>query len=139
MIDTKAIEEHIRGIITALGDDPERPGLKDTPRRVAAMYTEVFEGMNYTNHEIARMFDRTFDDDIDTGKEKIVRNTVIRRYDAGHVRCYIISFYPKDRNIIPFPDILPDDLSHIRKCFERIRYENGCPSIERFNSVTGCA
>ena len=72
MIDTKAIEEHIRGIITALGDDPERPGLVDTPRRVAAMYSEVFEGMNYTNHEIAQMFDRTFEDDIDTGKEKIV-------------------------------------------------------------------
>ena len=31
MIDTKAIEEHIRGILVALGDDPEREGLKDTP------------------------------------------------------------------------------------------------------------
>ena len=72
MIDTKAIEEHIRGLITAIGDDPDRPGLVDTPARVAAMYEEVFEGMNYTNHEIAQMFDRTFDDDIDTGKEKIV-------------------------------------------------------------------
>ena len=30
MIDTKAIEEHIRGILVALGDDPEREGLKDT-------------------------------------------------------------------------------------------------------------
>ena len=72
MIDTKAIEEHIKGIITALGDDPTRPGLVDTPRRVAAMYAEVFDGMNYTNHEIAQMFDRTFDDDIDTDKQKIV-------------------------------------------------------------------
>ncbi len=72
MIDEKAIEEHIRAILVALGDDPERPGLVDTPRRVAAMYSEVFEGMNYTNHEIAQMFDRTFDDDIDTSKEKIV-------------------------------------------------------------------
>ncbi len=72
MIDTKAIEEHIRGILEALGDDPTRPGLVDTPRRVAQMYSEVFEGMNYTNHEIAQMFDRTFDDDIDTSKEKMV-------------------------------------------------------------------
>ena len=37
MIDTKAIEEHIRGILVALGDDPEREGLKDTPKRVAKM------------------------------------------------------------------------------------------------------
>lgn len=72
MIDTEAIEKHIKGILEALGDDPERPGLADTPKRVAAMYAEVFEGMNYTNHEIAQMFSRTFDDDIDTGKEKVV-------------------------------------------------------------------
>ena len=72
MIDKAAIEEHIKGIITALGDDPQRPGLIDTPKRVAAMYEEVFEGMNYTNHEIARMFDRTFDDDIDTDTDKLI-------------------------------------------------------------------
>ena len=65
MIDEKAIEEHIRGILVALGDDPEREGLKDTPNRVARMYSEVFAGMNYTNHEIAEMFNRTFDVEMD--------------------------------------------------------------------------
>lgn len=54
-IDTEAIKEHVRGILVALGDDPEREGLKETPERVAKMYEEVFEGMNYTNHEIAQM------------------------------------------------------------------------------------
>lgn len=63
MIDTKSIEEHVRGIIAALGDDPNREGLVDTPSRVARMCAEVFEGMNYTNDEIAGMFDKTFDDD----------------------------------------------------------------------------
>ena len=72
MIDKEAIENHIRGIIEALGDDPARPGIADTPKRVAAMCCEVFEGMNYTNRQIAEMFDRTFDDDIDTDQEKIV-------------------------------------------------------------------
>ncbi len=60
-IDTEAIKEHVRGILTALGDDPEREGLKETPDRVARMCAEVFEGMNYTNHEIAQMFDKTFE------------------------------------------------------------------------------
>lgn len=64
-IDTEAIKTHIRGILKALGDDPEREGLKDTPERVARMYTEVFEGMNYTNHEIAQMFDKTFEQDLE--------------------------------------------------------------------------
>lgn len=60
MIDTEAIKEHIRGILIALGDDPDREGLVETPDRVARMYEEVFEGMNYTNEEIAQMFSKTF-------------------------------------------------------------------------------
>ena len=47
-IDKDAIREHVRGILAALGDDPDREGLKETPDRVARMYEEVFEGMNYT-------------------------------------------------------------------------------------------
>lgn len=69
MIDTKAIEGHIRGILIALGDDPEREGLKDTPKRVAKMYEEVFAGMNYSNHEIAQMFDKTFSDGMEENNE----------------------------------------------------------------------
>jgi GTP cyclohydrolase IA len=69
MIDTKAIEGHIRGILIALGDDPEREGLKDTPKRVAKMYEEVFAGMNYSNHEIAQMFDKTFSDGMEEDNE----------------------------------------------------------------------
>ena len=61
-IDTEAIKKHIRGILEALGDDPDREGLKETPDRVAKMYEEVFEGMNYSNQEIAQMFDKTFTD-----------------------------------------------------------------------------
>lgn len=64
-IDTKAIEYHIAGILKALGDTPEREGLKDTPKRVAKMYEEVFDGMNYTNEEIADMFNKTFALDMD--------------------------------------------------------------------------
>lgn len=64
-IDKEAIKEHVRGILVALGDDPDREGLKETPDRVARMYEEVFEGMNYSNHEIAQMFNKTFQDKMD--------------------------------------------------------------------------
>lgn len=63
MIDTEKIEFHIREILKALGDDPDREGLKETPKRVAKMYEEVFEGMNYTNAEIAKMFNKTFEEE----------------------------------------------------------------------------
>lgn len=69
-IDTKAIEEHIRGILIALGDDPDREGLKDTPKRAAKMYEEVFKGMCYTNDEIAELFNTTFEEDLDIIESK---------------------------------------------------------------------
>lgn len=72
MIDKKAIEEHISGILVALGDDPNREGLIDTPKRVAQMYEEVFEGMNYTNEEIAHMFDKTFSEDYRSSSSDVV-------------------------------------------------------------------
>lgn len=54
------IADAIRTIITELGDDINREGLIETPDRVARMYCEVFEGMRYTNAEIAEMFDKCF-------------------------------------------------------------------------------
>ncbi len=62
-IDTEKIAYHIREILLALGDDPDREGLRETPQRVAKMYAEVFEGMNYSNEQIAQMFDTTFEDE----------------------------------------------------------------------------
>ena len=50
-IDTEAIAYHVKGILKALGEDPEREGLKETPERVARMYAEVFAGIAYSNHE----------------------------------------------------------------------------------------
>ena len=79
MIDTKAIEEHIRGIIEAIGDDPAREGLVDTPARVARMYAEVFEGMNYTNHEIAEMFNKTFEDALEDVTDNMIGRVVVMR------------------------------------------------------------
>ena len=88
-IDTNAIKEHIRGILIALGDDPDREGLKDTPDRVARMYSEVFEGMNYTNEEIAQMFDKTFEDEMDFASDSkdlvIVRDIQLFSYCEHHI------------------------------------------------------
>lgn len=56
------IEDAVRNILIAIGDDPDRPGLKETPHRVAGMYDEVFEGMRYTNDDIAEMFNKCFEE-----------------------------------------------------------------------------
>lgn len=72
-IDTEKIREHVRGILIALGDDPDRPGLVETPDRVARMYAEVFEGMNYSNKQIAEMFNKTFEEDFPSGSSDLIQ------------------------------------------------------------------
>ena len=68
MIDKDAIEKHIKGILIALGEDPNREGLIDTPKRVANMYEEVFAGISYSNDDIVKMFGTTFEDDFSIGE-----------------------------------------------------------------------
>ncbi len=107
-IDTEAIREHVRGILVALGDDPDREGLRETPDRVARMYEEVFEGMNYSNHEIARMFSKTFSEEMDfqeNGQDMVlVRDIDIFSYCEHHLALMYdmkvtVAYLPKGRVI----------------------------------------
>ena len=79
-IDTEKIEKNIREILIALGANPDSEGLKETPKRVAKMYEEVFEGMNYTNDQIAEMFNKTFSEDIKTTSSKDM--VIVKDIDA---------------------------------------------------------
>lgn len=106
-IDKDAIKEHIRGILLALGEDPDREGLKDTPDRVARMYEEVFEGINYTNDEIADMFNKTFEapksEDADSDMV-IVKDIEVFSYCEHHMALMYdmkvtVAYIPKGRVI----------------------------------------
>jgi GTP cyclohydrolase I len=44
-LDTQRIRAAVREIIVGVGENPDREGLRDTPRRVAEMYAEVFSGL----------------------------------------------------------------------------------------------
>ena len=46
MIDQKKIEKAVKEILSAIGEDPKRSGIKDTPRRVAKMYADLFSGLH---------------------------------------------------------------------------------------------
>lgn len=46
MVDETRVSELVRELLAALGEDPTREGLRETPRRVAAMYAEMLEGMD---------------------------------------------------------------------------------------------
>lgn len=45
-MDKEKIERAVRDILEAIGEDPDREGLKDTPARIARMYEEIFAGIN---------------------------------------------------------------------------------------------
>lgn len=104
-IDKDAIREHIKGILVALGDDPDREGLKDTPDRVARMYEEVFEGMNYTNDEIADMFSKSFElASDDTQDMVLVKDIEVFSYCEHHMALMYdmkvsVAYIPKGRVI----------------------------------------
>jgi GTP cyclohydrolase I len=50
----KKIEKGVRLILEGIGEDPERPGIKDTPNRVARMYREIFSGLETPTEEILK-------------------------------------------------------------------------------------
>ncbi|MCR4923358.1 MAG: GTP cyclohydrolase I FolE [Lachnospiraceae bacterium] len=106
MIDTKAIEEHIKGILLALGDDPEREGLKDTPKRVAKMYEKVFAGMNYSNDEIAEMYDKTFEEGMESkeGEEEPGRIVVVKDIELfSYCEHHMALMYDMKANVAYIP------------------------------------
>jgi GTP cyclohydrolase I len=53
--DTARVRRAVREIILGVGEDPEREGLLDTPRRVADMYAEVFAGLRQDPADVLRV------------------------------------------------------------------------------------
>lgn len=83
-IDTEKIEQAVRMLLEAVGDNPEREGLRETPKRVARMYQEVFEGMCYTNDEIADKFNKCFEDTT-AGDLVVIENIPVFSYCEHHM------------------------------------------------------
>lgn len=60
MFDRKKAEAAVRDLLSAFGENVDREGLADTPRRVAGYWEELLEGTQYTNDEIAKMYGKRF-------------------------------------------------------------------------------
>ena len=58
-MDHEKIKQAVRMILEAVGEDPEREGLLDTPRRVAHMYEEILAGIS---QDAGRFLDITFEE-----------------------------------------------------------------------------
>ena len=105
-IDKEAIRKHVRGILKAIGEDPDREGLIETPDRVARMYEEVFEGIGYSNHDIAMMFNKSFQEDLKLCQDQtdivLVKDIDVFGYCEHHMALMYdmkvsVAYIPKDR------------------------------------------
>jgi GTP cyclohydrolase I len=63
-IDIDAIEQAISNVLSAIGEDPDRQGLRQTPKRVARMYSELLSGYRDDPIELVNdaVFDVTYDE-----------------------------------------------------------------------------
>jgi GTP cyclohydrolase I len=61
--DAPRVERAVRELLLAIGEDPNRPGLVETPLRVARAYEEMFSGLRADPHEVlAQVFDESHDE-----------------------------------------------------------------------------
>ena len=98
-MDKEKIERAVRDILEAIGEDPDRPGLKETPSRVARMYEEVFSGLNEDAHVHLKLFDEPGNDEM-----VIVRDIPMYSMCEHHLLPFIgkahIAYIPADGRII---------------------------------------
>jgi GTP cyclohydrolase I len=62
-VDTARIERAVREILSAVGEDPQREGLRETPGRVARMYAELFSGLHQDPRvHLRKFFNEKYDE-----------------------------------------------------------------------------
>ena len=78
------LEKLIHEFLTEVGDDPQRAGLVETPKRAAKAICELFDGMRYTNDEIAAKFNKCFEE-VNGGNMVVVRDIPFFSFCEHHI------------------------------------------------------
>jgi len=73
IVSKRDLASAVECIIRYIGDDPDRPGLKKTPIRVINMLDELFEGMRFSNDDIIKKYNTTFEE-VHSGDLVVVSN-----------------------------------------------------------------
>lgn len=89
----------VRDILKAVGEDPDRAGLAETPKRVANMYEEMFSGLDSDPKEHLKLFDESSNDEI-----VIVRDIPFSSMCEHHLLPFVgkahIAYMPGNNKII---------------------------------------
>ncbi len=98
-MDKEKIEKAVRDILEAIGEDPDREGLLETPKRVARMYEEVFSGLSEDPKTHLKLFNEPGNDEF-----VIVRDIPLYSMCEHHLLPFVgkahIAYIPSDGKII---------------------------------------
>ena len=123
ILDSKKLEEIGRMFLEVVDSNPDRPGLKDTPKRFAKYWMELLEGQKYTNKEIAKMFDKCFslneeDCENDTLKRDLVVESNIHIF--SHCEHHLALMYDMKVAVAYIPNDRIIGLSKIARIAEMV-------------------
>lgn len=112
-MDKPRIEAAVREILLAIGEDPDREGLKETPNRVARMYEEIFSGLEENPEKHLKMFEEEDNDEM-----VVVRDIPLYSMCEHHLIPFIgkahIAYIPGEGRVIGL-----SKLARIVNCFAR--------------------
>lgn len=98
-MDKQRIENAVREILLAIGEDPDREGLVETPKRVANMYAEIFAGLEDDPKKHLKIFNETDNDEM-----VIVRDIPMYSMCEHHLLPFVgkahIAYIPSDGKVI---------------------------------------
>lgn len=124
-MDKPRIEAAVREILAAIGDDPDREGLRETPRRVASMYEEIFAGLNHPlKEEELTIFTQDRHEEMVLVKDiplySMCEHHLLPFYGKAHV-----AYIPKDGRIIGLSKLarIVDNFSRKPQLQERLTSE----------------
>ncbi len=112
-MDKPRIEQAVRELLRAIGEDPDRPGLRETPGRVADMCGEIFSGLSENPKRHMKVFREPNEEDLVT-----VRDIPLQSVCEHHLLPFIgvahIAYIPRDGKVIGL-----SKLARIVNCFAR--------------------
>lgn len=98
-MDKQRIENAVREILSAIGEDPAREGLQETPKRVANMYAEIFAGLEDDPKRHLKIFNESNNDEM-----VVVRDIPMYSMCEHHLLPFVgkahIAYIPSDGKVI---------------------------------------
>ena len=98
-MDKERIERAVREILLAIGEDPDRAGLVETPKRVANMYEEIFAGLHDDPRRHLKLFDEGNNDEMVVVRD-IPRDSMCEHHLLPFIGKAHIAYIPSDGRVI---------------------------------------